>query len=272
MIQKKIIICGQGSFVIAGSTVEFSLRIFTSEGELQLLNPITRILSAKYIPEKLISILVTMALNEQAEFVIEAAYFQNYFSEWLGYSSTSSVKFEILVMKVLEPIQIFDGFVMRLFESTGGKLSPHSKARFEISASIEINGKIVANFNEVIVRLSSLPLVWAECLKNMKEGDGVILQCTVNGENSEYFNGTGTDFDIEKYCISGNTDIIIKLHRFIIGKSAAKAIHRYCHEEINTINVLIENQEFKLACKKSENILKYLKEFNAEIFDDVRNI
>ena len=67
-------------------------------------------------------------------------------------------------------------------------------------------------------------------------------------------------------------DIIIKLHGFVIGKSAIKAITKYCQETFENAKEFINQGSFEEACRAYKHIITYIDKFNESEFSEVVNI
>ena len=180
------------------------------------------------LPEGLIEILKSMKLQEHSQVLIEENYFRSNFKECLSELSEGEIcaEVEVVELQKVEDMYLDGSFYKRLIEDGGGKNLPNSNARVRVQYKLEVGSEVVlSNFEEDLLELimdeDEVPSVWTHCLRQMKEGDLVKVECNLMGLHSHYLSdGLDPKYNFDTYTKEGVHSAVfyIKLVSFDMGK------------------------------------------------------
>jgi hypothetical protein len=248
--------------------VRISLKLFTplqeiSSKELELSCEIP------LIPSGLFEILKSMKLLEESLIKSSKSRYEESFCPDPNFPPIDSeeifLELKILDLKKVEDMYLDGSFYKKHAVEGEGKNLPNPNALVRIFYKLEIAGNVVlSNFDEETLEIrmdeDEVPSLWTHCLRQMKEGDVVKVECNMLGLHSHYLNdGLNARFNYETYAVPEvhSCTFFISLHSFDMGKVNYNMTYEDRVVEANRIkeagNKLFKIQRFEKALEKYES-------------------
>ncbi|CAG9323234.1 unnamed protein product [Blepharisma stoltei] len=182
------------------------------------------------VPEALIEILKTMKLKEEAQLKIHNKYFRDNFERFMPNPVTDAdflVDIKIIDMRKAEDMYLDGSFYKRTIEEGAGKDLPNTNAHVRVLYKLDIEGEtVLTNFDqeplEIIMDEDEVPSLWTHCLRQMKEGDLVKVECNLMGLHANYLNdGLDKKYNFDTYAKENqhSAEFYIKLVSFQMGRT-----------------------------------------------------
>lgn len=245
--------------------VKLNLRVFTQTKEY--INK-EEIISCEVpaIPPGLFEILKSMKLLEESEVKVKPEYWKLNLAQLAEIDEDEIfVEIKILDLKKVEDMYLDGSFYKKHVVEGEGKNLPNPNAIVRIWYKLEITGRVVLNNFEgetLEIRMDEdeVPSLWTHCLRQMKEGDVVKVECNMMGLHSSYINdGLDKKFNFETYAGSDEHSCIflISLISFDMGKVNYNMTYEDRVVEANRIkdagNKLFKVGRFDKALEKYES-------------------
>ena len=136
----------------------------------------------------LMDILKSMKLHEHGSTAVEQEFFAQHFG--LGAAASPVVEIEVLDMKKAEDITHDGTFYKRIVTKGEGKDIPNSNARVCIRYKVVAGDtEFFSNFDAepfpFILDDEQVPSLWSNCLRQMRVGDVVKVECNLLGLSQE---------------------------------------------------------------------------------------
>ena len=213
----------------------------------------------------LFDLLKTMKLLEEASVIITQEYFRDSFSPFTA-AQTGDISMEvrILDLKKVEDMYLDGSFYKKIITEGEGKNLPNPNATVRVRYKLEIGGQIVlSNFEEALLEIlmdeDEVPNLWTHCLRQMKEGDVVRVECNLMGLHANYLNdGLDHKYNYDTYAVEGVHSCVftINLVSFDMGKVNYNMTHQDRCNEANRIkdagNKLFKIGRYDRALEKYE--------------------
>jgi hypothetical protein len=126
----------------------------------------------------------------------------------------------------VEDLYMDGSFFKRLVVDGAGKNIPNSNARMKVNFRLEVEGRPVAGNWEaeplhIIMDECEVPSIWTHCLRQMKEGDSVQVECNLMGLHAHFLSdGLDPVYNFDTYVAEATTAFLfLKLEDFDMGKT-----------------------------------------------------
>lgn len=245
---------------------DVKMHIKVYQGQTDYINT-TQIVSCEVpaISGGLFEILKTMKLLEQATIKISNSYFLSNFQN-LCEVTKDDIYIDISIedLKKVEDMYLDGSFYKKYFIEGDGKNLPNPNALVRIHYKLEISGNIVlSNFDEDLLEIrmdeDEVPSLWTHCLRQMKEGDVMKVDCNMMGLHANYLNdGLNPKYNYDTYAIEDVHSCVfyISLVSFDMGKVNYNMTYEDRCVEANRIkdagNKLFKIGRFDKALEKYE--------------------
>lgn len=245
-------------FIEYKDDVRANIRVFTESGEI--LNK-EEILSCEVpqVPPGLFEILRSMKLLEESIVKVKFDYWKQNLDQLAQVVADEIfVEIKILDLKKVEDMYLDGSFYKKHVVEGEGKNLPNPNALVRIWYKLEIAGKVVLNNFEsetLEIRMDEdeVPSLWTHCLRQMKEGDVVKVECNMMGLHSSYLNdGLDKRFNFETY--AGPDDHSCNFYISLISFDMGKVNYNMTYEDR-----VVESTRIKEAGNKLFKIGRFEK-------------
>lgn len=256
---------------------DVKLNIKVSQLDSVLLNE-DRIVSCEspLIPTGLYELLKTMKLLEQASIQIKNSYYKESFPGYGDILNDTDITLyiNILDLKKVEDMYLDGSFYKKVAVEGEGKNIPNSNAIVRIRYKLEIESQAVLNnFDGDLLQIymdeDEVPSLWTHCLRQMKEGDIVKVECNMMGLHSSYLNdGLDPKYNYETYARPNVHSCVftIELVSFDMGKVNYNMTYEDRCNEANRIkeagNKVFKASRYERALEKYEAANSSLEPIN----------
>ena len=167
-------------------------------------------------------------------------------------------------LRKVEDMYLDGSFYKKLAVEGEGKNLPNANAIVRIRYRLEIEGKtVISNFDSEYLQIymdeDEVPSLWTHCLRQMKEGDTVKVECNMMGLHAHYLNdGLDSRYNYDTYAVEGVHSCLffIALETFDMGKVHYNMTHDDRVVEANRIkdagNKLFKIGRYEKALEKYE--------------------
>lgn len=245
--------------------VELELKI-VQENSVLLENTCIVSCETPLIPVGLFELLRTMKLLECSSVLVLHDYFVEAFQGFVQVNP-GHITLEIAIkdLKKVEDMYLDGSFYKKIVTEGQGKNLPNPNATVRIKYQLEISGKVVltnfeTDFLEIKMDEDQVPNLWTHCLRQMKEGDIVKVECNMMGLHANYLNdGLDHKFNYDTYAIENEHSCIftISLVSFDMGKVNYNMTYEDRCVEANRIkdagNKLFKVGRYERALEKYES-------------------
>ena len=251
-------------FIEYKDDVKLHIKIF--QQDLILFNEeLTVSCEAPVIPTGLFELLKSMKHLEEASVEITHEYFIEAFTG-CGEAQVGKISMEVRIidLKKVEDMYLDGSFYKLLLVEGEGKNLPNPNAIVRIKYKLEIGEQVVlSNFEETLLEIhmdeDEVPSLWTHCLRQMKEGDVVRVECNLVGLHANYLSdGLDHKYNYNTYAVEGTHSCFftIILVSFDMGKVNYNMTYQDRCNEANRIknagNKLFKIGRFDRAREKYE--------------------
>jgi hypothetical protein len=176
------------------------------------------------VSEGVFEVLKSMKLHEEVRVTVEADFAHKFVG--LVERAPALVWVKVLDIQSVEDLYMDGSFFKRLVVDGAGKNIPNSNARMKVNFRLEVEGRPVAGNWEaeplhIIMDECEVPSIWTHCLRQMKEGDSVQVECNLMGLHAHFLSdGLDPVYNFDTYVAEATTAFLfLKLEDFDMGKT-----------------------------------------------------